>query len=689
METIATLGLTSQITPSSVSVNTANGDHMGVAGDVRVHFKIGKKCSFTHNFVVCKRLSQPFIIGEDFMRKHYMSLQWVPENKHALGFQGETLAVASQAILDEPLRLKNAIRIPPRSNVMAPGYCNQMFSGKAAAVPCAELKQRFPNLYMEPMQMSNSENKSYDTIPYMLINLGDVDTIYLGRDTLIAYIKGEDASCEYLEVNEIIEDVRGINWQPPHTRKMVTSDLVYSPAQVTEHRHVELTDHDISEDTRRKFEELKVQFPKVFSLNNEDIGHTQLVTMDIDTGDSPPICQKPYTLPLKHYNWVQQEVETLEHAGVIRKSISPWASPIVIVPKKSAPSEPPCRRMFIDIRKLNDLQPEVRRADSETGGNISLVPLPKIDKMYGRLKGAKYFTTLDLRSGYYHIGLSEGSKAKTAFVTPFGKYQFEVVPFGLAQASAYFQQLISMVLQDCSEFTMVYLDDIIIFSRNKREHLKHIQIIFQKLIDAGLKLKESKCNFFKKEIHYLGHLISSEGIHPLPEKLDTIRNMPRPKTPKEIKQFLGLCGYYRKFVPRFSDIAQPLSKLTAHDAVFIWCEQCELSFQMLKDTLVSAPILKCPDTSKPYTIFTDASKYGWAGVLMQEHTSVLNGKETTTKHPVAYVSGLFHGSQLNWAAMTKEAYAIYMTIKKSTFYITGHDVTLRSDHLPSTSFSSR
>ena len=130
----------------------------------------------------------------------------------------------------------------------------------------------------------------------------------------------------------------------------------------------------------------------------------------------------------------------------------------------------------------NDLQPEVCRADSQTDGNISLVPLPKIDEMYGRLKGAKYFTTLDLQSGYYHIGLSEGSKAKTAFVTPFGKYQFEVVPFGLAQAPAYFQQLISMVLQDCSEFVMAYLEDIIIFSRNEHEHLKHIQIIFQKLI---------------------------------------------------------------------------------------------------------------------------------------------------------------------------------------------------------------
>ena len=142
--------------------------------------------------------------------------------------------------------------------------------------------------------------------------------------------------------------------------------------------------------------------------------------------------------------------------------------------------------------------------------------------MYGRLQGAKVFTTLDLRSGYYHIGLLENSKAKTAFVIPFGKYQFEAVPFGLAQAPGYFQQLNSIVLQGCSDFAMAYLDDIIIFSKDKTKHLQHIEVIFQKLKEAGLKLKESKCDFFKNEIHYLGHLISDKGIYPLPEKLDTI-----------------------------------------------------------------------------------------------------------------------------------------------------------------------
>ena len=156
--------------------------------------------------------------------------------------------------------------------------------------------------------------------------------------------------------------------------------------------------------------------------------------------------------------------------------------------------------MCVDFRKINDLQPQVRRVDSATGGNISLVPLPKIDEMYAALRGAKIFTMLDLRSGYYHINLDEESlKQKTAFVTPFGKYEFNAVPFWFEhKAPAYFQQLISMVLQDCRDFAMAYLDDIIIFSRTPEEHLKHIEIIFQKLKIAGLKLKESKCDFLQK-----------------------------------------------------------------------------------------------------------------------------------------------------------------------------------------------
>ena len=266
----------------------------------------------------------------------------------------------------------------------------------------------------------------------------------------------------------------------------------------------------------------------------------------------------------------------LECAGIIERSISPWASPVVIVPKKSAPGEPPRRRMWVDYRRINKLQLEVTKADGGKGC-ISLIPLPKIDELYAKLKGYKVFSSLDLRSGYYHIGLSDSAKPKSAFVlSSLGKYQFNRVPFGLAQAPAYFQKLINDVLKGCN-FAMGYLDDIIIYSRSEKEHLEEI---FSRLKAAGLKLKLEKCCFFKKHIQYLRHLISAEKIQPLPE-------VPAPKNPKEVKQFLGLVGYYRKFIPRFTDISRVLIHLTKKDVEFKWTPECECEncFQVLKDFL--------------------------------------------------------------------------------------------------------
>ena len=190
----------------------------------------------------------------------------------------------------------------------------------------------------------------------------------------------------------------------------------------------------------------------------------------------------------------------------------------MVVPKKSAPSEPPRRRMCIDFHAVNALQPKVVKADSKAKGNLTLHPLPNIDQLYAQLRGAKVFMTLNLRSGYYHIELGKGSCAKTAFVMPFGKYEFNMVPFGLAQAPAYFQALINKVLKGLHKFAVTYLDDIIIFSKTEEEHLEHLKIIFQRLKEAGLKLKQSKCDFMKRQIQYLGHLISSDGIQPLPRE---------------------------------------------------------------------------------------------------------------------------------------------------------------------------
>ena len=233
---------------------------------------------------------------------------------------------------------------------------------------------------------------------------------------------------------------------------------------------MELKDAEVSPETLQKFNDLCDKHQDSFSKNNQDIGKTQLIEMEIDTGNSVPLAQSPYTLPLKHYDWVRREIEMLEKAGVIERSLSPWASPVIVVPKKSAPDEPPRRRLCVDYRRVNALQQEVKRTDKSTGC-LTLYPLPKIDEMFAKLGGAKIFSTIDLRSAYYHIGLTRESQAKSAFVVPMGKWQFKRTPFGLSQAPAYFQLLIDQVLMDCGDFAMGYLDDIIVFSKTEEEHL--------------------------------------------------------------------------------------------------------------------------------------------------------------------------------------------------------------------------
>ena len=326
-----------------------------------------------------------------------------------------------------------------------------------------------PNVYIPPSCINNPNNQ-YNP-KYMLLtifNLSKVDHLYIGRDTVVTFAEEPTIDTYHIEVagdKKIKEHLaKPHNWVPQRheTLPEIPPDTAFicSPADVPGPCKVQLQDKDITTDIRQKFKEVCEEYREAFSKNNEDIGRTKLVKMDIDTGDSPPVSSRPYTLPLKHYEWVQREIESLERAGVITKSMSKWASPIVIVPKKSAPRKPPKRRLCVDFRKVNDLQQEVITA-GKTKGQISIHPLPKFDEMYAKLKGAKVFSTVDLRSRYHHIVLGKSSRAKTAFVTPFGKHKFLMVPFGLAQAPAYFQLLMNKVLKGL-KFAMTYLDDIVI-----------------------------------------------------------------------------------------------------------------------------------------------------------------------------------------------------------------------------------
>ena len=446
-----------------------------------------------------------------------------------------------------------------------------------------------------------------------------------------------------IEIGEIIKE----DWSGPvesnekeNTEIPLEKKFITSPAEVNTNRKVKLQDAEVTTKYRKQFKLLCKEFEDSFSKDSTDIGKTPLITMHIDTGDSPPVCRKPYNLPLKHREWVQKELETLEKAGVIVRSISPWASPIVVVPKKTEPGEPPRRRLCVDYRVINSLLPEVQKTHSKAKRVLTLVFLPQIDHIYARLRGSRVFSTFDLRSGYHHVELSPEATAKSTFVTPMDKFEFTRCPFGLSQAPAYFQRLINKVIKG-----LPFLDDVLIHSPDIETHLQHMRTLFQRLREADLKLKNSKCNYFKTHVQYLGHLVSGKGIKPLPEKLESIKKMPAPTTPKEIKQFLGLVGYYRKFIPRFADIARPMTNLTKQDIPVEWTVQCQASFEMLKEALITSPILKYPDPNKAYTLFTDASKHAWACVLTQEYEK--DGKTFRINHPITFASGLFKGSQLN------------------------------------------
>ena len=588
--------------------------------------------------------------------------------------------------------MTHSVTIPGRSLAIVSVYNNlnpHQGGSLYEIVPSTTIKNMHPNICIIPM-IHNVDVHRMEHLPLVVINLA-TDDISLLRGDLMGFMQ-----LQTLEISKIITEtstepssivcediVNEVHKDQEKEKEEINIEkrFITSPADIEIHRKVELQDAEILNEHQQAFKELCGEFNDIFSEHSGDIGKTPLLEVDIDTGDSPPITQKPYTLPLKHTEWVQRELEILEKAGVIVRSVSPWASPIVVIPKRTAPGEPPKQRLCVDYRALNSLLPPVKKAFSKAKGILTLVPLPKIDEIYARLQNSTIYSTFDMRSGYYHMVLSEKSRPKSAFVSSFGKWEFKRCPFGLAQAPAYFQRLVNEVLLGLT-FAFGYLDDILVYSPDMETHLEHLRTLFERLHKADLKLKEIKCNFLKRHIQYLGHIISGKGITPMPEKLACLREMPSPKTPKEIKQFLGLVGYYRKFIPRFSDLARPLNALTRKDVPFEWTSVCQESFELLKASLMSEPILTYPDPNRPYVLFTDASKYAWACVLTQEKTHQVEGKEIKILHPITYMSGLFCGSQLNWACLTKEAYAIYMSIKKLAYYLEDADITLRSDHLP-------
>ena len=406
-----------------------------------------------------------------------------------------------------------------------------------------------------------------------------------------------------------------------------------------------------------RLEPLLLASADVFTSQPKNPGATTRVSHEIrlrDPNRAPARVSVRRTSPEKAAEIDRQVQEMLSH-GIIRESSSEWASGVVLVRKSDG-----SLRFCADYRPLNELcEPDV-------------YPLPLIDDILDALSGATIFSTLDLASGYWQIPLSKESIPKTAFITTTGLYEFVVMPFGLCNAPATFQRLMNEVLRGLP-FCRVYLDDIIVFSRDATEHAHHLAAVFERLRKASLHLKLSKCAFGRSSLRYLGHIVSRDGIQPLDDKVADVRDRAPPKNVQDVQSFLGLAGYYRRFIRDYARVVEPLLALTRADTPFTWSNDCQAAFDTVKARLTERPILAFPDFNRPFTLFTDASSVALGAVLSQQGH---DGQE----HPVAYASKSLTSAERNYSATERECLAIVWAVGKFEIYLSGRPFTVVTDH---------
>ena len=412
--------------------------------------------------------------------------------------------------------------------------------------------------------------------------------------------------------------------------------------------------------TRQQLEQILIKYKDAFALNDSQLGRTSILQHEIHTSGAPPIKIPPRRIPNALIPEVNSMIESMLKKDIIQPSSSPWSAPVVLVKKKNGDL-----RLCVDYRKLN----EVTRRDA--------FPLPRIDDLFDALAGARFFSTLDLASGYWQVEVKKEDRPKTAFSVPCGLYEFQTMPFGLVNAPATFQRVMQKALQDLvPDVCLVYLDDVIVLGKTIEEHLSNLEKVLNRIREVGLTLKPNKCYFLRPEVHYLGHIVSAEGVRTDPAKVSQVLSWPKPCNLEELRSFLGLASYYRKFIHGFASITEPLMRLTRKDAVFQWDAQCENAFLMLKTKLCSAPILKFPDTTDQAGMFildTDASDTSIGAVLSQLDS---DGQERV----IAYGGRALNKNERNYCTTRKEMLALVNFLKHYRHYLLGRKFLVRTDH---------
>lgn len=632
-----------EVLPSNRSLCMANGDTSTPRGKASLQLKINGT-ELRHPMIIAD-IEVPVILGYDFMYDHNCSVD-VRNGNLKIGKDNIKCNLESQNGSIFRIRLDTDFTVPPGSEMIVSGSIDDDMHCLSHITEAIVESKSDSVLAKQGILVAKAlVNPSQGKVPLRLLNLTGQPQA-LRKRTIAATV-------------ECVENVTAIETDPcPTDTFPVRSVHDLDPKDLPEHLHLvwEANYSDLSDQQRQSFLALLLKHQNVFAKSKFDLGRTDLVQHKIDTGDHKPIKQAPRRLPLNKREIAEKEVQSMLENNIIEPSTSAWSSQVVLVEKKDHST-----RFCVDYRTLNDLT----RKDS--------YPLPRIDDCFDALGGTSWFSSIDLQSGYWQLSMHPDSIEKTAFSCQSGLFQFKVLPFGVCNGPPTFQRLMEHVLSGLQwKICLLYLDDIIVFSKTFEEHLEKLAQVLTRIGNAGLKIAPKKCHFFQPQVQFLGHVVSKDGVGTDSSKTQVVKDWPAPTSVKQIRSFIGLCSYYRRYVQNFAQTARPLHKLTEKDTPFKWTAECQVSFDQLKHLLITSPILAYPIVGVQYVLDTDASLDALGSVLSQ----VQDGHERV----ISYYSKCFTKAERNYCITRKELLAIVASVKHFHHYLYGSKCTVRTDH---------
>lgn len=631
-----------EVTEVNSTLVTATGESSPFYGKADLLIEIGNH-KMQHS-VLLADIKNDVILGVDFMEKHKCD---VLLSKNCLSINGHKVQCFQISDLNVPtccrIAIDQQVTVPPESEMIVQGRpIDTLSKGKNCVLETAPSFNEKSGLLVAKALVDPCKG----LVPIRVINLSEQPQI-IHKHTVAAVSEPIDEDMVFEP-----ENVRNITISETKSHQKCDNKL---PDHLVNLFNKSSENLDIEQTEKLKL--LLEKHQHSFSKSSTDIGCTSLVEHTINTGNVPPIKQRPRRVPLAKMKEAEAEIKDMAERNIIEPCSGPWCSPTVLVRKKDNSI-----RFCVDYRKLNDITIK----DSH--------PLPRIDDTLDALSGSQWFSTLDLKSGYWQVKMAEKDKPKTAFsIQGGGFWQFNVMSFGLCNAPATFERLMERVLSGLSWKTcLVYLDDIIVFAKSFEEQLERLDEVFTRLHEAGLKLSPKKCTLFQEDVDFLGHNVSRNGISTDPKKVAAVKEWPVPKNVKDVRSFLGICSYYRRFVRNFADIAKPLHKQTEKGCSFTWTESCQKAFETLKTALTTAPILGYPTAEGSFIVDTDASNEGMGAVLSQV--------QGDTEKVISYFSKTFSKPEKKYCVTRRELLAVVASIKHFHHYLYGRRFLVRSDH---------